>query len=100
MAKELGICPVCNGTGHKPCPENLRYYGQKSGWYGYRASDDTVDCDNCGGQMMFGKATGKVPLREDGTPCKHEYTGESPGLCLTEYTCKHCKHSYQVDSGD
>ena len=43
-----GICPVCNGTHQMPCPDNLREYGIKNGWYGYRAEDDTVTCTNCG----------------------------------------------------
>mgnify|MGYP003351192026 CR=1 FL=1 len=95
-----GICPVCNGSGHRPCPDNLRDYGVKYGWYNYRAEDDTVTCNNCGGQYMFGQPTGEVPLRSEGTPCKHEYTSATVGRCLTRYTCKHCKSSYEIDSGD
>ena len=95
-----GICPKCNGTGHMPCPDSLRHYGQKSGWYGYRAVDDTVTCDNCGGQYQYGRATGKVPLNTEGVPCLHEYVAKSAGRSLTNYTCKHCNNSYQIDSGD
>ena len=91
-----GTCPVCNGTGHMPCPDHLRKSGQSSGWYGYRAEDDTVDCGNCGSQYMFGKATGQVNLRPDGTPCKHEYTGVNAGRSYTKYTCKHCGDGYSV----
>ena len=100
LQKGYGICPVCNGSGHMPCPDYLRSYGKKNGWYGYRAEDDTVTCTNCGAQTMYGRPSGQVPLREDGTPCKHEYTSANVGRCLTQYTCKHCVSSYQIDSGD
>ena len=95
-----GICPVCNGTGHQPCPDNCREYGVKYGWYGYRTDDDTITCTNCGGQYMFGKITGEVPLNKDGNPCVHEYQGKKVGNCLTEYTCIHCDDKHQIDSGD
>lgn len=98
---EQGICPVCNGTGHMPCPDNLRHYGQINGWFGYRAEDDTVTCNNCGGQKMFGKPTGKVNLRRDnGQPCVHEYSGTEIGRCYTRYVCKHCGDTHNIDSGD
>ena len=95
-----GICPVCNGTHQMPCPDNLREYGIKNGWYGYRAEDDTVTCNNCGAQYMMGRPMGKVRLRPDGTPCQHEYDSVTVGRCLTEHTCKHCNDRYQIDSGD
>lgn len=95
-----GTCPVCNGTGHKPCPDNLRHYGVMYGWYDYRASDDTVKCTNCGGQYMMGSPTGEVNLRTDGTPCVHEYTSENLGRCYTGYTCNHCGDHYTIDSSD
>ena len=95
-----GPCPICNGTGHKPCPDNLRDYGIRSGWYGYRKEDDTVDCDNCGGQYMFSKPSGQVRLNKDGQPCVHEYSGQNAGRCYTKYYCKHCGDSYGIDSGD
>lgn len=75
-----GICPVCDGS--------LKFPGTER------------PCNNCGGQGMFGIATGVVPLRPDGTPCKHEYVGETRGRCYTVYTCKHCNHSYDIDSSD
>ena len=74
-----GICPVCNGTG--------------------KVSDGGL-CRNCGGQTMSLTATGKSYLRDDGTPCTHEYTGVNRGRCYTEYTCKHCGYHYGIDSGD
>ena len=96
----MGTCPVCQGTGHMPCPDNLRDYGKRYGWYGYRAEDDTVTCTNCGGQTMFGKPTGQVRLRPDMFPCVHEYTSRNAGRCYTIYTCKHCGFSYDIDSSD
>jgi len=95
-----GTCPVCNGVKRMPCPDNLRQYGLKNGWYGYDKADDTVDCNNCGTQYMFGQATGQVKLRPDGTPCKHEYEGATIGRCLNRYVCVHCRDSYDVDSSD
>ena len=74
-----GTCPVCNGTGINQANGN--------------------ECRNCGGQKMFGFPTGKVWLRADGTPCKHEYTRREAGRCLTEYNCVHCGDSYTIDSG-
>ncbi len=100
MQVAYGTCPVCNGTGHMPCPDNLRAGGQRSGWYGYRAEDDTVTCTNCGGQTMSMKATGKVRLRPDGTPCTHKYHGRNAGRCYTVYDCEYCGDSYAIDSGD
>ena len=97
---EKGTCPVCNGTTRKPCPDNLREYGQKNGWYGYDKADNTVTCDNCGGQTMYGKPTGVTYLRKDGTPCKHEYKSEKRGNCYYKYTCIHCGYAYDIDSGD
>ena len=99
--KEQGKCPKCNGTGHMPCPDNLRKYGVSNGWYGYRSDDDTVTCTNCGGQTMYGVPTGRVNLRRDtNEPCLHEYDSRNAGRCLTEYVCKHCGDHYQIDSGD
>ena len=95
-----GTCPVCNGTKHMPCPEGIREYAVRHGSYGYNASDDTVDCDNCGSQMQWGKATGQVPRRADGSLCKHEYTSSKVGRCLTKYSCMHCNHMHVIDSGD
>lgn len=96
-----GTCPVCNGTGRKPCPNDLRDYGVRNGWYGYDNADDTVDCDNCGAQYMFGKPSGQVRLRPDGTPCKHEYKGSAgQWRCTHDYLCVHCGDSYMIDSGD
>ena len=91
-----GTCPVCNGTTRMPAG-NDQY---KKMYRDYDEATDTLPCTNCGGQTMFGRPTGLVALREDGTPCKHEYTSRTIGRCLTEYICKHCGHRYEIDSGD
>ncbi|CAB4131457.1 hypothetical protein UFOVP276_208 [uncultured Caudovirales phage] len=78
---QIGTCPVCEGTKHKN-------------------TDPLSDCTNCGGQYMWGKPTGIVRLRSDGTPCTHEYTGSKDGNCLHGFSCKHCGDAYQIDSGD
>ena len=83
-----------------PTPDHLRKYGERHGWYGYDKADDCCTCTNCGGQTMYGKPTGKVPLRRDGTPCVHQYTARAAGRCLTEYTCSDCGDVYQIDSSD
>jgi hypothetical protein len=49
---------------------------------------------------MFGEPTGQVNLREDGTPCEHEYTGKTLGRCYNGYTCNHCGDYYTIDSSD
>jgi len=93
---EYGVCPVCNGTHRVPAGDN-KY---KHVIAGYDKATDTFPCTNCGAQYMFSSPTGQVRLREDGTPCKHEYSSKTVGRCLTEYTCAHCGDRYQIDSGD
>ena len=100
MSKSQGPCPVCNGTGHMPCPDNLRPYASKNGWYGYHAESDTVDCTNCGAQYMFSKPSGQVNLNKDGVPCTHSYDGETVSNCYHKYVCRHCGDTYHIDSGD
>lgn len=91
-----GVCPVCNGSHRRPAGADP----YKKVYAGYDAESDTLPCLNCGGQTMYGKPTGQVPLRSDGSPCHHEYIGRNAGRCYTIYTCKHCNHSYDIDSGD
>jgi hypothetical protein len=92
-----GICPKCNGTSRRPA--GISPY--KNSIAGYDAETDTFTCDNCGGQTMYGRATGKVPLRKDnGQPCLHEYNYKKLGNCYHGYTCKHCDYSFNIDSGD
>jgi hypothetical protein len=73
-----GVCPVCNGTG----------------------KTNDRECRNCGGQQMYGRGTGKVSLRPDGTPCVHVYNSTTIGRCLTRYNCIHCASQFDIDSGD
>ena len=96
MSSNTGTCPVCEGTCRKPAGDG-RY---KIYTAGYDAATDTVPCTNCGGQTMWGKPTGQVPLRPNGEPCKHEYNYTKLGRCYHGYTCKHCGYSYDIDSGD
>lgn len=98
MREGYGVCPVCNGTCRVPVPESMERY--KNVIAGYDKETNTLQCTNCGGQYMYGRPTGEVHLRSDGTPCTHEYTSQTVGRCLTRYTCKHCKSSYEIDSGD
>jgi uncharacterized protein YbaR (Trm112 family) len=92
------ICPVCKGTGRRPLPEDMRRYANVMA--GYRASDDTLSCNNCGGQYMFGQARGYVGINRNGESCTHSYSGKTVGNCLHEYVCAHCGDTYQIDSGD
>ena len=86
-------CPACNGTGQELIPEAEMKYSWNKG-------KTHRPCQNCGGQTMYGKATGKSYLRDDGTACQHEYTGHTKGRCWTEYICNHCGYSYDIDSSD
>ena len=92
-----GTCPVCNGTTRTPADG---YLHTRSHISGYDRDTDTVPCTNCGGQYMFGKPRGTAPLRSDGTPCQHDYASSNAGRCLTNYRCRHCGDTYQIDSGD
>lgn len=93
-----GTCPVCNGSGRVPVPAHQQRY--KTVYAGYDADTDTLGCTNCGGQYMYGRPTGEVRLNKAGEPCKHSYSSQTVGRCLTEYTCEHCGDRYQIDSGD
>lgn len=96
--EQTGTCPVCNGTGRVDAGNG----SYRTLCYGYRATDNTTICRNCGGQTMRMVATGVVPLRADGTPCTHDYI-EDPGARRSGYhvyRCKHCNHMYDIDSGD
>lgn len=96
--KEQGVCPVCNGTGRVSAGDGDKY---KTMYAGYDKENDTLNCQNCGGQTMSMNPTGKVNLRTaDGTPCVHEYVGREAGRCYYHYTCKHCGDTYSIDSGD
>ena len=97
--REEGICPVCNGSGRVPVPESKQK--SKTVYASYDKETDTLGCGNCGGQYMYGQATGKVYLRKDNNqPCVHEYTGRNLGRCYNGYTCIHCGDYFTVDSSD
>lgn len=94
MNSKLGVCPVCNGT------KEVLLSG-KDLTYSWNKGKTHRQCDNCGGQTMFGQATGQVPLRKDnGEPCVHEYTYTNLGRCYHGYTCKHCGYNFKIDSSD
>ena len=89
-------CPVCSGTGRMPAGDS-KYKNVISG---YNPDSDTFNCSNCGGQYMFGRPSGQVKTRPDGTACTHTYQSSNAGRCLTNYVCVHCGDSYQIVSGD
>lgn len=92
----LTTCPVCAGATRVPAGDTPH----KTITAGYDRATDTLACQNCGGQTMSLRATGKVRARPDGTPCTHEYQGRDAGRCLTRFTCRHCGDTYEIDSSD
>lgn len=90
-----GTCPVCAGTTRADAGD----YIYRASLSGYDAATNTLPCRNCGGQTMDGRATGIVPLRPDGTPCKHDYEQRSGGRCYHVYVCRHCGDRHDIDSG-
>jgi RNA polymerase subunit RPABC4/transcription elongation factor Spt4 len=108
MNKQRGVCPACNGT-----KKYLQRFQVENGYVYYEGQskrfDETRDlkiheetrvCYNCGAQKQYGEATGMVLLREDGTPCLHDYESTNIGRCYTGYSCKHCGDYYTIDSSD
>ena len=93
MSRESCVCPVCNGTKLVELTEQEKTYSWNKGKTHHA-------CRNCGGQTMSGVASGESKLRDDGTPCVHEYVGEQRGRCYVVYYCKHCGYQYSIDSGD
>lgn len=93
MLANYGTCPICNGSGEVLLSDEEKKYI-------WNKNETHRACRNCGGQTMYGNASGQVPLNREGQPCVHSYTGTVIGRCLTEYVCKHCGHRYQIDSGD
>lgn len=91
-------CPVCVGTLRIPIPEASRKWVDILG--GYDVTTDTLPCNNCGAQHMFGVSMGKVFTRNvTSEACVHEYTGTKIGNCLYQYDCIHCPETYVIDSG-
>jgi hypothetical protein len=92
-----GECPCCNGTGRTTPAEGTKYLSVMAG---YDKVNNTLPCNNCGAQYMFGKSTGHVKLDHDCEPCHHFYVGKDVGRSRTKYICRHCDESYEIDSGD
>jgi hypothetical protein len=88
-----GTCPVCNGSGKVALTEAEKNHS----WNRNRTEKE---CQNCGGQYMYGSGRGEVNLNKEGVPCTHVYQSSNAGRCLTNYTCIHCGDRYQIDSGD
>lgn len=87
-------CPVCNGS----CKVELTEQEKKYSW---NVGKTHKECVNCGGQTMYGKATGLTyPRRDNGEPCVHDYDVYNRGRCYHQYVCKHCGFSHYIDSGD
>jgi len=101
VPKPMGTCPVCSGSKRQPYTGEHRYANIIAG---YDPVTDTVRCQNCGGQYMYGTPLGRVFLRPDGTPCKHKYrdisTSEQKTRCIHESICEYCGDNYYIDSGD
>ena len=93
-------CPVCNGTTRSPVLADKKPY-VKYGWFGYDATTDTVNCDNCGAQYQHGIPSGYVRKNRDGRPCVHQYKSSAgQWRCSTVYTCVHCDERFTIDSSD
>jgi hypothetical protein len=93
------VCPACNGSTRRPVDEASKPY--RSVLAGYRAQDDTLPCDNCGGQTMSLRATGRTPIdAATGLGCLHDYVGREAGRCYRIFTCTKCTDSYDIDSSD
>lgn len=95
----VGVCPVCKGSCRVLLPVEHQSYKDRIAEYD--PVTNTIPCNNCGGQKMFTKPSGIVPLRWfDNSPCEHEYSTRVMGNCYTQYTCKFCTDMYNIDSGD
>jgi hypothetical protein len=91
------VCPACNGSTRRPCPDNLRQYRIAT----YRESDNTLACNNCGGQTMNLSAKGVTRIDPaTGLGCLHTYVGQQAGNCYRVYTCSKCGDRYDIDSSD
>jgi len=95
-------CPKCNGSTRRPYDYTHDTKGQyRKGTATYREADDTLACDNCGGQSMSLTATGMTRIDPaTGFGCLHTYRGVKAGNCYHVYTCTKCGDQYDIDSGD
>jgi uncharacterized protein YbaR (Trm112 family) len=89
----LLTCPKCNGSKRVSPTDSIRKYLPNIA--GYDAATDSFPCDNCGGQTMFGVATGQT---RDG--CLHVYESKTVSNCYHRVTCTKCGDIYHIDSGD
>jgi hypothetical protein len=96
-APALAVCPKCFGSTRRPAPPSP----WKTSMATYRASDDTMACDNCGGQTMSLTATGRVRVDPaTGLGCMHTYRSRTTSNCYHEHTCTKCGDRYDIDSSD
>lgn len=102
-----GVCPMCLGSGKKlvdgrtweefysgelPAhPDQIRYAIE----YGKISPELVATCTNCGGYENV-RPNGRVPLREDGTPCMHEFEMVAITPTAEIHKCKHCGYQYRV----
>lgn len=94
----IATCPKCNGSGRRPCPylQSLKFRLAT-----FDPKDNTLACDNCGGQTMSLRATGATRVDPaTGLGCLHSYVGRNAGRCYTVYTCSKCGDRYDIDSSD
>ena len=93
--RSVGTCPVCNGT------KRQSYTGSHPDTCaGYSPADNTIPCQNCGGQYMSGHPTGIVWHNKQDLPCHHQYEITKTSNCYRELTCTECGDRYSIDSGD
>ena len=90
-------CPKCKGTTRRPAPD----VSYRKSLATYRESDDTLACDNCGGQTMSLRALGYTRVDPaTGLGCMHQFIGRNAGRCLTSYRCDKCGAGFDIDSSD
>ncbi len=80
-----------------PTPESVKRR------LGFDISEKVVlqrQCHNCGGQRMGGRATGRVRLRPDGTPCIHYWEVTYHRPCYDQFRCVYCSDTYDRDTTD
>lgn len=93
------VCVKCGGTTRLAPDDGVRQYLPHIA--GYRSNDDTVPCDNCGGQTMSNRGTGRTRVDPaTGAGCLHSYRHQRGGNCYHIYTCTKCGDRYDIDSGD
>jgi hypothetical protein len=96
----MAVCPKCDGSTRRPVPEASKPYRHSLATY--CAEDDTLACNNCGGQSMSLTARGFTSINPaTGLGCLHQFRGENAGRCYTVYTCTlGCGARYDIDSSD